>query len=323
MLSGFDTPTARREPPCAEAVGHSRASSSSFVAGACGGDDSGEALNADTFTPVTSARAAPPDPGEPDAPVDDEQQNTPIEPVLQIRLNNRFVWCAEVQSVWDAHDQARFALDVAEARYEEWLATYSAADDELDRAEARDALNDAERTLDESRRGYQRTLTDANRQLHYARSADRDSPRDIAFRRAWSALLSADPVVAALSEAVPEGSQGPVIAATTTTPLPFTRDSEILAEVIEHVHSHRGPERPGDSVWNPEAAEAALGVYSQADSALIAKALAAAALTGSRGGQPGVPPRDQPAWCPLRTTSPDGGRPVLPAGGGRLRSGVL
>ena len=113
-------------------------------------------------------------------------------------------------------------------------------------------------------------------QLRSARRASGERPEDIAYQRAWSALLSADPEVAALSATLPAG---PIVPTTTAAPPLGDDEGNILARVIGYREVYSGP---GDRVWNRAAEEAAYDIYSQADSALIAEALHAAAPAAAR-----------------------------------------
>ena len=208
-----------------------------------------------------------------DSPSGTEAQDSPLpeapsEPV--VLLGDRFEWCSNVEGVWTHYEQTVSNLRAVEARYVGVSEAYEAATDELDRAEIREALNEAERSYSESYGKNQEALTSAVYHLLNARRAYGDQPRDIAHQRAWSALLSADPELAALSAAVPEAVRG----VPTTTAAPPLSDSTILIRVFDYKQVYSGP---GDRVWNQAAEQAAHSVYSQADSSLIVEALLAAA----------------------------------------------
>ena len=59
------------------------------------------------------------------------------------RLGERFGWCAGVQALWDAQDQARAETEAAAVAHEAAVRVYEAATDDLDRAEAGEAAQDA------------------------------------------------------------------------------------------------------------------------------------------------------------------------------------
>ena len=104
-----------------------------------------------------------------------------------------------------------------EANYEEALDAYETTTDELDRAEARQALDDLGRSYNELLDEAQEALDEAVWQLHDARRAQGGQPEDIAYQRAWEALLAADPDLADLSAAVGVRSSGSTSIATPTT----------------------------------------------------------------------------------------------------------
>ena len=170
-----------------------------------------------------------------------------------------------------------------EANYEEALDAYETTTDELDRAEARQALDDLGRSYNELLDEAQEALDEAVWQLYDARRAQGGQPEGIAYRRAWEALLSAAPDVAGLSAAVGVRSSGSTsIATPTTTAAPvdiyaFGPDDIIFALglVVEYL-AHSGGSEPSGA-----AEEAAYAVYSQADSAVVAESLQAVSVPAS------------------------------------------
>lgn len=60
-----------------------------------------------------------------------------------VRLGERFAWCARVQALWDGEDQARAETEAAAAAHETAVRVHEAATDDLDRAEAGEAAQDA------------------------------------------------------------------------------------------------------------------------------------------------------------------------------------
>ena len=281
-----------------------------LVAAACGGGDdsapsgSGDDTLPETFTTSDAGQEGSPevsseadatttegeqmDSAAPDSPSDDDpldstsdtepqdssQPGASSQPV--VLLGDRFDWCSDVESVWTTYELTFANLWTFQADHEEALAAFESATDELDRAEARQALDELERSSTEPYGKHREALSEAVYQLRRARRASGDRPEDIAYQRAWSALLSADPEVAALSAALPAGA---IVPTTTAAPLPGDDEGSILARVIGYREVYSGL---GDSVWNRAAEEAAHDIYSQADSALIAEALQAAAPEAAR-----------------------------------------
>ena len=227
---------------------------------------------ADTTTDDEQMDSTAPDPISETAPLDSPSGTEPqdsIQPEASsqpvVLLGDRFEWCADVEAAWTNRDQTISNFLASEARYEEVLAAYESATDELDRAEIRETLNEAERSYNESHVKFQQALAGAAHDLRDARGTYGDRPEDIAVQRAWAALLSADPELAALSAAVPDDPDYRV-----PTPIPprqVTPD-EVLADL----------QRPFQRWVNRVAQEAAREVYSQADSALIAEVLATTAV---------------------------------------------
>ena len=60
-----------------------------------------------------------------------------------MQLGERFAWCAKVQALWDAQDQARAETEDAAVAQEAAVGVFEAATDDLDRAEAGEAVDDA------------------------------------------------------------------------------------------------------------------------------------------------------------------------------------
>ena len=256
-----------------------------LVAAACGGDDSDLAdqtadARPETFTtsdsgsgdsseadpdgtqqdaaaPDTASDAEPLDSTSGTEPQDSSQPETFSQPV--VLLGDRFAWCADVEAVWTNHEQTVANFLASEAEYEEVLAAYESAADELDRAEIRETLNEAERSYNESHDKFLQVLTGAAFRLRQARGTYGDRPEDIAAQRAWAALLSADPELAALSAAVPDDPDPRVPVPTDLRLTP----SDILEQAIGTPSTRR----------KPAAQEAAYEVYSQVDHTRIAEVL--------------------------------------------------
>ena len=60
-----------------------------------------------------------------------------------MQLGDRFAWCAKVQALWDAQDQARAKTETAAAAHDAAAGDFEAATDDLDRAEASEAVDEA------------------------------------------------------------------------------------------------------------------------------------------------------------------------------------
>ena len=137
----------------------------------------------DTSAP-SAAEAGAQDESQPDATI---TEGGPV----RIQLGNRFDWCAEVQAVWDDHDELRDAFYRAHAAAVEAESAYVSATDELDRAEARETASEANSLRLELARDYESAFITARRQLEAAAQRGQltvERSEDIAFNRAWQAL---------------------------------------------------------------------------------------------------------------------------------------
>ena len=149
----------------------------------CGGEESDSADQTADTRPDTFATSE-------DESLDDAPQPAPTvesEPV-EVQLGGRFIWCSQVQATWERHDNALAALTAARSALE-------TAADGLSRAEAREALEDAE-----DKYGRQSAPVFYDDNLPYLlnqvrrRASDRgDDTQSIAFALAWEALAAADP----------------------------------------------------------------------------------------------------------------------------------
>ena len=155
MLTGLST-----EPPCPEPASSLRCSLSFWLVAGCGGGEEDaseepEGTRTDGVSEVTRDDDDQPDTTVRDSAEQTDQPDADAEPEpLLVRLGDRFPVCADVQAKWDAFDGSQAALQTAEAAYQNAVSAHAAATDELDRAEARDALRAAERTLSEARDRY-------------------------------------------------------------------------------------------------------------------------------------------------------------------------
>ncbi len=285
-----------------------------LVASGCGGGNDGDPSSAgedtlpETFATADSGLEGSPEdspeiPSGADTAPDDEQMDSPapdsasdIEPLESpsgteaqdsiqpeassqpvVRLGSRFGWCADVQAIWDAHDEALAVVRVLEDALQEVQSAFDAATDDLDRAEIRGVLDNAAASHTNAQDAFDAARGRATRYLAEARKISNrermpeaaanavrgDETFQVAVDRAWAALLSADPELAALSAAVPVRPSGDVPA----PPRQVTPD-EVLADL----------QRPIQRWFNRVAQLAAREVYSQADSALVAEVLATTAV---------------------------------------------
>ena len=131
-----------------------------LLAGACGGgDDSDPAERGDEASrgasvvseeePLQDARS-----GDSAAATDELQGAAQPAVVTPVRLGERFAWCARVQALWDAQDQARAETEAAAVAHEAAVRVHEAATDDLDRAEAGEAAYDAYAAYVSSTRDY-------------------------------------------------------------------------------------------------------------------------------------------------------------------------
>ena len=177
-----------------------------LLAAACGGDETATDEPDDAREGVTTAAA---EEAESEA-VADSAGQTQAEPAPEpepepVQLGNRFAWCAEYQALSDSRVAARAQLDEAEAALHAAQETLAVATDELDRAEAQDALAPAE----ERHRNAVSDHWRANRELAYevlAWTGTSDDTEAIARDRARDAYLAAaDPAVPEMVELLSQG----------------------------------------------------------------------------------------------------------------------
>ena len=200
-----------------------------LVAAACGADNSTQPEEAADTAPATSATGAEPQDAadsaamvesedqitaEPDAERQDdpepEQQQTDqpdsttatevTATTLPEPLGDRFEWCATVQKRLDESAHAQNQVDAAANTLQEARDAYESAADELERAEARAALDDAEQLYGDLRDH----LADANRnaaRLVRPGWQGREETETIALERSQEAYGAiADPSVVTLAQ---------------------------------------------------------------------------------------------------------------------------
>ena len=192
-----------------------------LLVGACGGDQDGDpgssaddtparasatpeagpedSMGADSITSSEQTDPSAPDTASGAAPLDStssiETQDSVSEALSQpvVPLGDRFEWCAAVQAVWDAHDQAMAALVAAESRHEEALKDYEAAANESDRAEAREVIGAANADVGRANDDFRQAFAEAVQQLLHAKNYDGSATHHVAYRRAWEALIEESP----------------------------------------------------------------------------------------------------------------------------------
>ena len=190
-----------------------------LVAAGCGGGEDSTPVGHEEDLPSTAAEASGDDPGEdartePSTTSDDEaqdevlsgdsivsedgpEQSAQAEVTVElagVRLGDRFDWCADLQGVWDAHDEAHAVQLAAEAALVEAEAVYGAATDELDRAEALEAVERARSAFRGAvQAGDENRFLAANALfITYERHRDnRADPSGVASSRAWLAFIDA------------------------------------------------------------------------------------------------------------------------------------
>ena len=120
-----------------------------LLAGACqGGEDSDPAARGDEAgnRVATTSEDEPlqaEHSGASITPGDDPQEALQPDAAAPVRLGERFAWCARVQALWDGEDQARAETEAAAAAHDAAVRVHEAATDDLDRAEAGEATQDA------------------------------------------------------------------------------------------------------------------------------------------------------------------------------------
>ena len=169
----------------------------------CGGEESDPADQTADTRPETFATSE-------DESLDDAPQPDPTvesEPVA-VQLGSRFIWCSQVQATWERHDNALAALTNSRSALE-------SAADELSRAEAREALEDAEG--DYNRQSalvvYDDNLPFLLDRTRISASNHQDDTQGIAYSSAWEALAAADPDIANAIDHAWSGDAGEAYAA--------------------------------------------------------------------------------------------------------------
>ena len=129
-----------------------------LVAAGCGGDE--DRAPADPVEDAGPDRAVsdvePTGDASPDtlaAPAADRSEEATAD-ATPVRLGDRFRWCARVQALWDAEDRARAQVEATAAAHLAAVDVLEAATDDLDRAEAQQAMERALGDHGRARRTY-------------------------------------------------------------------------------------------------------------------------------------------------------------------------
>ena len=157
------------------------------VVAACGGDES---------QPEPAADASPTSEATPDESTrtDVQEPDQPTAAVSRMQLGDRFEVCGEVQAAWDAFADALPVYEAAQSAVRDAEAAVASATDDLDRAEANEALSEADRTLRQAEELYTSARWEAFHDLLMAMSAHEqggDSSRTVVNARAWEAFVAA------------------------------------------------------------------------------------------------------------------------------------
>ena len=120
-----------------------------LLTGACGGDEDSDPADREDETSSGASVTSEDEPAQdghaqasPTSAEEPQQAATPAV-AAPVQLGERFAWCAKVQALWDAQDQARAETEPAAAAHEAAVRVYEEATDDLDRAEASEAVDDA------------------------------------------------------------------------------------------------------------------------------------------------------------------------------------
>ena len=164
----------------------------------CGGDeDRAPADPVEDGGPLEAASdVEPKDHASPDAPTSLEAElveNVATE-AIPVRLGDRFSWCARIQALWDAEDGARVETGATAAAHSDAVGVLEAATDDLDRAEAQEAVERALGAHGRARRHYGHARGDAAGLVRGESTLLVGDPSDttlqVALERAFEAFLA-------------------------------------------------------------------------------------------------------------------------------------
>lgn len=133
-----------------------------LLAGACGGDEDHDPAELEDETYSGASVVSEDEPAQDGharasaTPAEEPQQAPAPAVAAPVQLGERFAWCANMQALWDAQDQARAETETAAAAHEAAVGVLEAATDDLDRAEAGEGVDDAYANYVFSTRDYGR-----------------------------------------------------------------------------------------------------------------------------------------------------------------------
>ena len=169
----------------------------------CGGDDDDTDASDDgntaslAVTDDNAVGAGSTAGSDADVTVVDDSTAAATTPAAPVRMGDRFRWCDSVQSRWDSQVRHRAEVEAAAVAYEAAVGVYEAASDDLDRAEAQEALDRALADYESAKRGYGRArwgtaglvLGDVSR-LSAVYDYGDDATLQVAIERAFEAFSS-------------------------------------------------------------------------------------------------------------------------------------
>ncbi|MYA16788.1 MAG: hypothetical protein F4Z28_08465 [Gammaproteobacteria bacterium] len=219
----------------------------------------------------------------------------------RVQLGDRFSWCAKVQALWDAEDGARAETEATAAVHWDAVGILEAATDDLDRAEAQEAVEQAlgDHSRARTHYGHARSLAaglfDGESTLLVG--DPRDATLQVALERAFEAFLAsagADTLaVLDLAQKATETAQQPRPARPSED-----EESNPSAEVAE---SEPAPVDPSEAWF--EATEALEDAIKAAEKAAVANDAAEASAAASHNA---VADAKDAAWAIVRATELDG-----------------
>ena len=155
-----------------------------LAAGCGGGDDATEEPDGDQPDTVRDSAEQT---DQPDAEPELELEPQPV----QVRLGDRFGWCAERQRTWDRLAVIRVQADAVEAARLDAQAALEAATDDLDRAEALQALESAEESYLDFVPAFRDVMDEVTRLLEPDWRSNSGETEAIAVERAREAFYAA------------------------------------------------------------------------------------------------------------------------------------
>ena len=283
-----------------------------LAAGCGGGDDASaepegtqadgvsEVATSDTDQPDTTARDST---DQPDAGTEPEPEPAPV------RLGDRFEWCVDTQRDWDRLAEIQGQVDAAEAALRDAQETLEAATDELDRAEALQVFESAERHVADLLPVFVDAAHEVVRSVRSGRR-HREETEVIAVERAREAFYAAAaPALVELlgvTDAASSLYEEPVIALEPASETTIPAEPEPAGEALPPEELLRALQELQDEVYNLQLdvsgvrgqAEGAIGDIRRAENPTEALAARAA----GREGLQALDEIDSAAWEAGRIT---------------------